>query len=260
MAERVTIRVEDGIADVRLARPDKMNAFDQQMFESVNSAIDRLSQMREVRCVVLSGEGRAFSVGVDLDALASSPALRDLKPRSHGPANLFQQAAWGWRQLSQPVIAAVHGYAFGAGFQVMLGADVRFVAPDTQLSMMEARWGLCPDVGGIALLRGLVRSDIAREITFTARRFSGVEAVALGIATRAVVDPVATAWDMARVIAANSPDAVRAVKRLYNLAAEATVEAILMAESVEQEILLNSANHRETLLAAREKRAPRLID
>jgi enoyl-CoA hydratase/carnithine racemase len=256
MTERLTINVENGVADVRFTRPDKLNALDQGQFEAIVAMIDRLATMKEVRCVVLSGEGRGFCAGVDLDSLASNPALRDLMPRTHGEANVFQQVAWGWRTLPVPVIAAVHGFAFGAGFQIMLGADIRIATPDAQLSMMEVRWGLAPDVAGIALLRGLVRDDVARELTYTARKMSGDEALALGIVTHVDAEPHDRALTLARAIAANSPDAVRASKRLFNLAIQADSAEILLAESQEQQILLASANHAETIAAAREKRAP----
>ncbi|MDO7842110.1 crotonase/enoyl-CoA hydratase family protein [Sphingomonas immobilis] len=256
MSDRVTIALANGVADVRFNRADKLNALDQAQFEGIVAAIDTLGTMKGVRCVVLSGEGRGFCAGVDLDGLASNPALRDLMPRTHGEANLFQQIAWGWRTLPVPVIAAVHGFAFGAGFQMMLGADIRIAAPDAQLSMMEARWGLAPDVAGIALMRGLVRDDIAREITYTARKMSGTEAQALGIVTHVDADPRARAMKLAAEIAANSPQAIRAGKRLLNMTAEASAADILLAESEEQQILLDSAGHHETVAAAREKRAP----
>lgn len=255
MSERVTITVEGGVADVRLARPEKLNALDLAQFEGIAAAIDRLGSMPGVRCVVLSGEGRGFCAGVDLDGLAGNPAMRDLMPRTHGEANLFQQAAWGWRKLPMPVIAAVHGFAFGAGFQIMLGADIRVAASDAQLSMMEARWGLAPDVAGIALLRGLVRDDVAREITYTARKMSGEEAAALGLVTQVAADPLSHAMALARSIAANSPAAIRAGKRLFNLAGDTKAGEILLAESREQQALLASPGHAETIAAAREKRA-----
>lgn len=152
-------------------------------------------------------------------------------PRSHGEANVFQQAAWGWRTLPVPVIAAVHGFAFGAGFQIMLGANIRIATPDAQLSMMEVRWGLAPDVAGIALLRGLVRDDVARELTYTGRKMSGDDALAVGIVTHVHVDPYTRAMTLARTIAASSPDAVHASKRLFNLATQADSAEILLAES-----------------------------
>jgi enoyl-CoA hydratase/carnithine racemase len=256
MSERVTITVESGVADVRLVRPEKINALDQAMFEGIADAIARLEAMPGLRCVVLSGEGRGFCAGIDLNTLETNPALEDIRVRTHGKANLFQQIAWGWRNLPVPVIAAVHGFAFGAGFQMMLGADIRIVAPDTQLSMMELRWGLVPDVAGFALLRGLVRDDIAREITFTARKFSGEEAARLGVVTHVALDPRAEAMLLARSIAESSPQAIRAAKRLLNLSVDAGTAAILRAESDEQRVLLASASHAEALAAGREKRAP----
>ncbi len=260
MSDRVSISLDNGVADVRLSRPEKINALDQAMFEGIAETIDALGADTRVRCVVLSGEGRGFCVGVDLDSLSSNPALQDLAPRTHGAANVFQNAAWGWRSLPMPVIAAVHGFAFGGGFQIMLGADIRIATADAQLSMMEMRWGLAPDVAGIALLRGLVRNDVARDIVFTARRFTGEEGARLGVVTRTAGDPHTEAMAMARQIAASSPAAMRAAKRLLNLSADADAGAILMAESVEQGALLASEAHAETLAADREKRLPVFSD
>ncbi len=260
MQDRVVISVQEGVADVRLARPEKINALDSAMFEALAQAIERLAKDRSVRCVVLSGQGRGFCVGVDLETLSTSPALRDLRPRTHGIANIFQQAAWGWRTLPVPVIAAVHGFALGGGLQIMLGADIRIAAPDTKLSVMEARWGLAPDVAGMALLRGLVRDDVARELVFTARVFDGEEAGRLGVVTRVAADPLADAMAMAQVVAAASPAAIKAAKRLLNLSADASDAAILIAESVEQEALLASPGHAETIAASREKRMPVFAD
>ena len=255
MNTRVRYEVAGGVADVRLSRPEKLNAFDPAMMEGLVETIEMLGQRNDVRCVVLSGDGRAFCAGVDLDGLGKREP-GSLLPRWAGPANKAQQAAYGWRTLPQPVIAAVHGYAFGAGFQIMLGADMRIAAPDTQLSIMEARWGLVPDVAGIALLRSLVRDDVVRELTYTARRFDASEGLRLGVITRVAEDPHAAAMAVARTIAANSPDAMRAAKRLLNLMADAQTAEILLAESVEQTRLIASANHRETVAAANERRAP----
>ncbi|GLI98107.1 crotonase/enoyl-CoA hydratase family protein [Sphingobium sp. BS19] len=253
---RVLLNVADGVAHVRLNRPDKMNAFDDVQFKALAGRIDEIAGRRDIRCVVISGEGRAFSVGVDLAALAESSDLRDLMPRTHGDANLFQQCGWGLRTLPVPVIAAVHGFAFGAGFQVMLGADIRVAAPDMECAMMEIRWGIAPDMGGIALLRGLVRSDVAREIVFTGKRVKAAEAAALGLVSHVADDPLAVAMEMARSIASSSPDAIRAAKRLLDLPWETNAATILMAESREQTALMASDNHREALTAAMEKRPP----
>lgn len=247
--DRVTLDLHDGIAEVRINRPDKLNAFDMPMFEGLAAVIDGLGAMREVRCVVLSGAGRAFSVGIDLELLASG-GVADLVPRHRGDANLFQYVACGWRSLPQPVIVAVHGFAFGAGFQIMLGGDIRVSAPDAQFSIMEARWGLVPDMGGFALLRGLVRPDVARELTYSARKIDGLEAQRLGLVTRVAEDPLTASMNLARRIVAHPPEAVAACKRLHNLAESEDVATVLMEESVEQAVLLSSDAHRTLLEGA----------
>jgi len=258
LTQRVTISVVNDIADVRFNRADKLNALDTAQFESIAGAIDELAAMKGVRCVVLSGEGRGFCAGIDLENLAGNPAPDPLETRTHGIANIFQHVAWGWRELPMPVIAAVHGFALGGGFQIMLGADIRIAAPETQFSVMEARWGICPDMGGIALLRGLVRDDVARELAYTARKFDGAEALQLGVVTRLADDAYAAAMALAQTIAAQSPTVIRADKRLFNLALDgaANAETILLAEAHEQTALIKSAGHRETIMAHLEKRTP----
>jgi enoyl-CoA hydratase/carnithine racemase len=255
-SERVSIQVADGIADVRLNRPDKLNALDLAMFTALSEAPAAIAARDDVRAVVLSGNGRAFCAGIDLAALGGQP-LDDIQARTHGVANLFQSAAWGWRELAVPVIAAIHGFAFGGGLQIALGADIRVVTPDARLAVMEARWGLVPDMGGIALLRGLVRDDVARDLTYTARQVSGTEALALGLATRVADDARGAATELAAQIAANSPRSVRSAKRLFGFAQDAGAAEILLAESREQEKLLAGPDVAEILAAHADKRAPR---
>jgi enoyl-CoA hydratase/carnithine racemase len=259
--ERVSIAVEGGIADVRLNRPDKLNAIDPAMFAALSEASTSVAGRTDVRVVVLSGNGRGFCAGLDIASLSSDGGVPEfIQERTHGIANLWQHAAWGWRELEVPVIAAVHGIAFGGGLQIALGADVRIVAPDARLAVMEARWGLVPDMAGIALLRGLVRDDVARELTYTARQVSGIEAAALGLATRTADDPYAAAMDLATQIAASSPRAVRAAKRLFGLPPDAGIAEILRAESREQEALLAGPDLAETVKAHVEGRPPRFAD
>jgi enoyl-CoA hydratase/carnithine racemase len=259
--DRISISVADAIADVRLNRPDKLNALDSDMFTALSEASAALAKRGDVRVVVLSGSGRAFCAGLDLAAMAGSdPSFGVLNDRAYGIANVFQNAAWGWRSLPVPVIAAIHGVAFGGGLQIALGADIRIVTPDAKLAVMEARWGLVPDMAGVALLRGLVRDDVARELTYTARQFSGTEAVSRGIATRVADDPRAAALELAGQIAARSPRAVRSAKRLFGLSQDAGADALLLAESREQEELLAGPDLPETIAATAEKRAPRFAD
>jgi len=254
--ERVTIAVADGVADVRLNRPDKMNALDPAMFAGIADAIARLAAMPALRCVVLSGEGRAFCAGLDMASMAGGGSGLDLEARSHGLANAPQHVAWGWRELAVPVIAAVHGVAFGGGFQLMSGADIRVVHPGARFSIRESHWGLVPDMGGVALWRTLARDDVLRELTYTAREFGGEEAVRLGFATRTADDPLAEATALARVIAGRSPGAIRGAKRLFNLAADADAGQLLAAESAEQLKVIRTPDQVEQVRANVEKRPP----
>ncbi|MCW1992674.1 enoyl-CoA hydratase/carnithine racemase [Bradyrhizobium diazoefficiens] len=269
MEERVSISISEGVADVRLVRADKMNALDQAMFEALVAATERLSKEKGVRVVVLSGEGRAFCAGLDMGRFAAMKEKggngipggenRDLTKRTHGQANFPQQAVWGWRQLPVPVIAAVHGVAFGGGLQLSLGADMRFLSPDARMSVMEIKWGLVPDMAGTPILASLVRDDILRDLTYTGRIFSAQEALTYGLATRICDDPRAAALDVAREIAGKSPDAIRAAKRLLNNLSVDPGPALL-AESVEQQKLIGSANQTEAVRANLEKRAPKFAD
>jgi len=256
MTERVTIAVVDGIADVRLSRPDKMNAIDPAMFAALADAIDRLAAMAELRVVVLSGEGRGFCAGLDMAAMAAGGSGLDLAARRHGSANLPQHVAWGWRTLPVPVIAAVHGVALGGGLQIIGGADIRIAHPAARLAVRELHWGIVPDMAGYALWRGLVRDDTLRELTYTAREFTAAEGERLGFVTRLADDPLAEAMTLARTIAGRSPAAIRAAKRLHELAQDAGSAAILAAESAEQIALLGSAEQREQVRANLEGRAP----
>ncbi|PJG56996.1 enoyl-CoA hydratase [Bradyrhizobium forestalis] len=269
MEDRVQISISEGVADVRLVRADKMNALDQAMFEALVAATERLSKDKGVRVVVLSGEGRAFCAGLDMGRFAAMKEKggngipggenRDLTVRTHGQANFPQQAVWGWRQLPVPVIAAVHGVAFGGGFQLSLGADMRFLSPDARMSVMEIKWGLVPDMAGTPILASLVRDDILRDLTYIGRIFSAQEAMTYGLATRICDDPRAAALEVAREIAGKSPDAIRAAKRMLNNLSVDPGPALL-AESVEQQKLIGSANQTEAVRANLEKREPKFAD
>jgi len=262
MEDRVEVRFEAGVADVRLVRPDKMNALDDEMFDALRRTGEALKSRAGLRAVVLSGEGRAFCAGLDTSNFGKMAAgerggARLLEgKRTAGGANPPQHTVMVWREIPVPVIAAVHGAAYGGGFQLMLGADLRFVAPDTKLSIMEINWGLVPDMGGIALLRRLVRDDVARELTYTGRVFSGEQAGQLGLATRVCADPRAEALALAQEIAARPPKAMRAAKRLLDLAVDGRQKDILLAESREQAALIGAAEQVEAVQARLAKRRP----
>jgi enoyl-CoA hydratase/carnithine racemase len=263
MEDRITVEIQGGVADVRLVRVDKMNALDDAMFEALIKTGERLKTEAGVRSVVLSGAGRAFCAGLDMgnfDKMASGERKGGTglveTPRTEGGSNRAQHAVMVWREIPVPVIAAVHGVAFGGGFQLALGADMRFVTPDARMAVMEIKWGLVPDMAGIALLRRLIRDDQARELTYSGRQFTGEEALGLGLATRVCADPYAEALAFARDVASKNPDAIRADKRLMNLADDADQREILLAESVEQSALIGSPNQIEAVVSSMQKRAP----
>ena len=264
MNDRVSITVENHVADVRLIRADKMNALDPAMFQGIIAAGEELAAMNGVRAVVLSGEGRSFCAGLDMQSMAntqqSGGGVGSLTDRTHGNANTFQQVAMLWRKLPMPVIAAVHGVCFGGGLQIASGADIRVVAPDARLAVMEMKWGLIPDMGGYALWRGLVRGDVLRELTYTNREFSGAEALGLGFATYVDEDPHATAMAIAHEIANRNPEAMREAKALFNEFADMDEDAVLMAESVRQARVIRTPNQIEAVMAGMQKRAASFMD
>lgn len=267
MNDRVTLTIDQGVADVRLVRADKMNALDEAMFDALIETGLRLKTERGVRAVVISGEGRAFCAGLDMGNFQRTAAAGgETRPegrlitRSNGIANRPQYAAWVWREVPVPVIAAVHGVAFGGGFQVMLGADMRYAAPDTRFSVMEVKWGLVPDMAGTILMRSLVRDDVIRELTYTGRVFEASEAERLGLVTCVTADPRTAALETAREIAGKNPDAIRAAKRMFNALPLATDAEGLMAESREQTALGGSPNQVEAVMAQLQKRAPNFKD
>lgn len=265
MTDRIAVTIEAGVADVRLNRPEKMNALDPEMFAALRDTAADLAARADVRVIVLSGEGRAFCAGLDFGSFkqmgeGKRSSVGRLTPRTQGIANDPQQSVWAWRQVPVPVIAAITGVAFGGGCQIALGADIRLIAPDARMSVLEIKWGLVPDMAGLALMRSILRDDVARELTYTGRQVTGQEAVDLGLATRVENDPYAAAMALAREIAGKSPHAVRAAKRLLNMVEDADEAAILQAESDEQEKLIGSENQIEAVMAGMAKRDPAFRD
>jgi enoyl-CoA hydratase/carnithine racemase len=295
MSDRVVVNVVDGVADVRMNRPDKLNALDNAMFQALIETGVELARDRGLRAAVLSGEGRAFCAGLDFASFQAMGSVTSQATRSSGasasargagarsersqqirnssatasllardaaesPANFAQRAAWVWTELPVPVIAAVHGVAYGGGLQIALGADLRLVAPDARLSVMEVKWGLVPDMSGTQTLRRLARLDVVKELTYTGRIVSGTEAVALGLATRAVESPRESALELAREIASKSPDAIRAAKRLLDASGGVGNAEGLRLEEELQRSLIGRPNQVEAVRANVERRAPRFRD
>ena len=263
--DRVTISIEDGIADVRMNRADKRNALDNAMFTSLASAGDYLKTLPDLRAVVLSGDGASFCAGLDF---GSFQAMAQGSSGQGGSVNagamsdgrithLAQQVCWVWQEVPVPVIAAVHGHALGGGMQIALGADIRIVHPDTQLSVREVHWGLIPDMTGTLMLSRLVRPDIVKDLVFSARVFSGAEGFELGVVTRLSKTPQADAMDLAQEIAGRSPDAVRGAKKLINLMANDGAAQQFAAEREVIGKLIGGANQVEAVMSHFEKRPPK---
>jgi len=262
----IAVSIEAGIAEVRLNRPAKMNALNDAMFNGLVDAGEKLIGDNSVRAIVLSGEGPAFSAGLDtsnFSIMASADenvSYPKVAPRTHGNANRGQYVALLWRRMAVPVIAAIHGVAYGAGLQLALGADLRYATADAKFALREMRWGLIPDMAGFALLRSLARDDVVRELTYSGRVFTGVEAVGYGVATRLAADPRAAALTFAREVVDSNPDAIRAAKRVINMCADSNADALLYAESVEQDLIIGSPNQAEAVTASMQRRKPHFTD
>jgi enoyl-CoA hydratase/carnithine racemase len=269
MSDRVVITITDGVADVRFNRPEKRNALDGDMFLAIAEAGERLKTESAVRAVVLSGEGPSFCAGLDFSSFqamaggegASSPRRGNPGAIDEGRiTHLGQHVAWVWQEVPVPVIAAVTGHALGGGLQIALGADIRIVHPDTQLSVREVHWGLVPDMTGTFVLSKLVRPDVAKELTFTARILSGAEGYELGLVTRLSDTPYDDAMALARDIATRSPGAVRGAKELFNrLYADGAAEQF----AEERRVIgaqIGSPNQVEAVMAGFEKRPPVFTD
>lgn len=256
---RVSVTIENHIAQVRLTRADKMNAVDQDMIDAIIAAGQEVAAS-DARVVVLSGEGKGFCAGIDvseLSAMIGKDPVELLMPRTHGDGttNQWQEVAMIWHRLEIPVIAALHGVVYGAGLQLALGADIRIAAPGTKLAVMEMKWGIVPDMGGMVLLPRLVRSDVLRRLTYTAEPVAAEQAERWGLVTELADDPLAAANALAGTLAGKSPSAMRAAKRLIALAESGADDLeVLNAESREQADLMGKPHQMEVVAAEFGKR------
>jgi enoyl-CoA hydratase/carnithine racemase len=270
MSDRVIVTINDGIADVRFNRADKRNALDGEQFAAIAEAGERLKHETEVRVVVLSGEGESFCAGLDFSmfgAMADGGSTGRAGERGN-PGNLDegrithlgQQICWVWQELDVPVIAAVHGHALGGGLQIALGADIRIAHPDTKWSVREVHWGIVPDMTGTFMLSRLVRNDIARELTYTARMIDGREAFDLGLVTRLSDEPLDDALALAREIADRNPHAVRGAKSLFNRLFLADAADQFAEERDVIRSLIGTPNQVEAITANLEQRRAEFVD
>ena len=263
MSDRVSIRTEGHVAEVMLKRPEKYNALDMRMFEALSDAADSLAKERKLRAVVLHGAGDNFCAGIDVKTFTDPGVRIDerlMEPVASSRANLFQRAAYAWRELPVPVICAVHGITFGGGLQIALGADLRYSAADARFSIMETKWGLIPDMAITTTLRGVMPPDQIKELAWSARVFDAAEALQLGIVTSIHEDPLAAAREFAQDCATRSPEAIRGIKQLVNEAWHLAEAEALALEAKLQSGIMGSPNQVEAVYANLEKRAPNFQD
>jgi len=263
MSDRLLITIEGHVAEVLLNRPEKHNAVDMRMFDELGDVATRLAAETSVRAVVLSGAGDNFCAGIDTAIFSEPGAAIDpasMAPREGSVANRFQRAAYVWRELPIPVICAIRGVAFGAGVQIALGADLRYATVDARLSIMEIRWGLIPDLAISVTARRLLRDDRLRELAYTGRVVDGAEACRLGLVTEVHDDPLVAARETARQIAARSPDAIRAMKRMFDAGQDLDAAGSLALEARLQAGVIGRPNQLEAVYANLAGRAPEFED
>jgi enoyl-CoA hydratase/carnithine racemase len=257
----ITCTVDEGVARVWLDRPEKLNGLTLDMLAELVAVSRRLRQDKTLRAVVLTGAGESFSAGLDFATALRNPRqiARSFVPSVLRGTNVFQEAAWGWRRLPVPVIAVVQGHCYGGGLQIALGADFRFSTPDAQWSVLEAKWGLIPDMSGIRSLSELVGIDTAKLLTMSGDTFSGERAKELGLVTEVSTDPMATADELVAKLRTRSPDAVAAAKRLFDTTWDATPRRTFARERAEQLALLLTANTKIAREAAFRRTTPEFV-
>jgi enoyl-CoA hydratase/carnithine racemase len=256
--QRVNLTIDNGVADVQLDRPDKRNALDLDMFRAIVDAQRAVSTRRDVRVVILSGEGQDFSSGLDVKSMfqsGKSPLTMLGKWWPFGP-NLAQRVSVGWRRLRVPVIAATHGNCWGGGLQIALGADFRIAHPQASLSVMEGKWGLIPDMGGTLPMREILPRDQAMKLAMTAEVFDAQKALELGLVTALAEDPLAASREFANVLLQRSPDALRAVKKLYGKSWQGSEGMALLRETIYQVCVMAGRNQKIAVRRARGEEIP----
>lgn len=264
MTDRLDVEIDDQVAIVRLNRPQKHNAIDIEMFEAIIETGNHLAGDFGVRAVVLTGAGEHFCSGIDISVFQGAgigaAGSGRMEPVGDSPANFFQKAAFAWREIPVPVIAAINGVAFGGGLQIALGADIRYATAEAQLSVMEIKWGLIPDMAISTTAHHVVPIDRLKELAYTGRVISGSEALGLGLITAVKEDPLTAAIELAVEIAGRSPQAIRAIKKLFDDTWHLDTSASLRLEARLQSSLMGAPNQLEAVQANVQKRKPEFDD
>lgn len=257
------VTVADGVAEVQLTRPARKNALSLELFEALAETGEKLKAEAGLRAVILSGAGGDFCAGLDLEVMQSLARRLDemrqrlLNPAKGEVANWFQKPCYVWQELQVPVIAAIEGVCLGGGMQLALAADFRICHPQARLAIMEAKWGLIPDMGITQNLPKLLRADIAKDLMMTARMLSADEALGYGLVTRLADDPMAAARELAQTLKSRSPDAVNAIKALVDQTWTMAPGEGLAVEAALQAPIIGAPNQIEAVMANLQKRAPK---
>lgn len=246
MNNRVNLLIEDNIAYVKLARPEKLNAIDMAMFNAIDKTIKLLKKNRDIRAVVLTAEGDNFCSGLDVKSVFSSPlhAMRLLFKVFPWRANLAQRVSTGWRDLPMPVIAVIKGKCWGGGLQIAMGADFAIAHPNAELSIMEGRWGLIPDMGGTLAFREKISLAAVKELSMTAKVITGFEAHKIGLVSHVDEKPEEIAQALITSLISQSPDSIAGCKKLYNKSWFSSPGMALLRESYYQIRILFGKNQK----------------
>lgn len=258
-AHNVTCTLDDdGVARVWLDRPDKLNGLTLPMLRELSATAHRLASDRSLRAVILTGAGESFTAGLDFASVLRDPRAiaTAFIPHPWRGTNTFQEAAWAWRRVPVPVIAAVRGHCYGGGVQIALGADFRVSSPQAQWSVMESKWGLIPDMSGVRSLAEVVGMDTAKLLTMTGDTITGERAHQLGLVTELADDPMAAAEALAERLMTRSPDSLAATKRLFNSTWHRSPRRTFARERMEQLALLMSHNTKIAREAAFRRELP----
>ena len=254
----IKIEQKDTIMIVRLHRPEKLNAINYPMFDELIHISHRIKNDRTIRAVILTGSGDNFSSGLDFNSIVKqkSHAIKLLFKFWPGNANKAQQVSANWRTLSVPVIAAIEGYCWGAGLQIVLGADFRIASPSANLSIMESKMGLTSDMAGSLTLREIMPKDKAMKISMCASQLDASTALDYGLITEVQAQPLEAAIQLAQQISHTSPDAIAATKHIYNRYWNAPKWKLLAYESYSQIRILVGKNFRQAQYALKKKTLP----
>jgi len=242
---------EDGVLTVTLARPERRNAIDGELAARLREAFEAAADDGEVRALILTGEGKAFSAGGDLSRFERDWDPREFRHDSHRLTSLITLL----ERLEKPTVAAINGAVTGAGTQLALVCDVRLAAASARFIYREGRLGIIPSHGGVTRLVKLIGQARARDVLLGGEELSATEAHDVGLVTAVVDDDQLQSAARARVelMLKRSPQAYAAAKRLLWLAGNVDLESGMVAEGLAQSLLIGTDEHKQAVREARQR-------